>query len=131
MGAKSSRRVFTDFSKMAQTDCGRRRAALSNGHQTTSSGGQGLMDGSQGREELAVGMGITQAEGSDLFWYWCPALQHRMLPEIRKHTSYCSRSLPEGQGNVDGGMLHMGITGLRGLKKHQMTQVQVRGELSS
>lgn len=40
-------------------------------------------------------------------------------------------SLPEGQGEVAGGTLHTGITGLSKLEKHRMTLVQVRAELSS
>lgn len=78
-----------------------------------------------------MGMGSNQAEGSDLLWYWCPALQHRMRPETRKHPSHRSRKAPGGPGGrVAGGMLHLGITELSELEKHQMTQVQVRAELS-
>lgn len=81
-------------------------------------GGQDLTDGSQGKEELAMRMGTSQAEGSDLLWYWHPALQHRMLPDTRKHPSHCSWSV---RGRVSGGMLHLGITGLSEQEKSQMT----------
>lgn len=46
--------------------------------------GQDSTDGSQEREMLAMGIGTSQAEGSDLLWFWHPALQHRMLPDTGK-----------------------------------------------
>lgn len=43
-----------------------------------------------------MGMGTSEAEGSDLLWYWHPALQHRMLPDTGKHLPAAER-LPKGQ----------------------------------
>lgn len=45
-----------------------------------------------------MGTGTSQAEGSDLLWYWWPALPHRMLPVTRKHPSHHSRKVPQGPG---------------------------------
>lgn len=54
MGAKSSRRVFTDFSKMAQTDCGGERDNVSGG------GGRPL------QHRIVGGLGLEGTSGGRL-----------------------------------------------------------------
>lgn len=89
------------------------------------------MDGSQGSKGLAVGTGTSQAKGSDLLWYWWLALQHRYSQCSGNTLPTAAERLPKGRGEIAGGTLHMGITGLNKLDKNQMIQAQFRTELFS